>query len=116
METGGWAGASAVVFTRLVMKAGSIRVPNLVIDVTPLPLALRATMYRDGAEVMTTTIRRTAPNMLSPRAKMNKYLNMIVAGQPVKGGAPGCLVAAARREWQFSRGTRKANSRVLSRR
>ena len=62
--------------------------PNLVIDVTPLPLASRATMYRDGAEVMTTTVRRTAPSMLSPRAKMNNYLNMIVAGQPIKAARP----------------------------
>ncbi len=62
--------------------------PNLVIDVTPLPLASRAMMYRDGAEVMTTTVRRTAPSMLSPRAKMNNYLNMIVAGQPIKAARP----------------------------
>ena len=62
--------------------------PNLVIDVSPLPLATRATMYRDGAEVMTTTMRRTAPSMLSPRAKMNNYMNMIVAGQPIKTARP----------------------------
>jgi branched-chain amino acid aminotransferase len=62
--------------------------PNLVIDVSPLPLASRATMYRDGAEVMTTTMRRTAPSMLSPRAKMNNYMNMIVAGQPIKTARP----------------------------
>jgi branched-chain amino acid aminotransferase len=62
--------------------------PNLVVDVRPLPLASRATMYRDGAEVMTTTMRRTAPSMLSPRAKMNNYLNMIVAGQPIKRARP----------------------------
>ena len=62
--------------------------PNLVIDVTPLPLAPRARMYRDGGEVMTTTVRRTAPSMLSPRAKMNNYLNMIVAAQPLKATRP----------------------------
>lgn len=62
--------------------------PNLVIDVTPLPLAKRAAMFRDGAEVMTTTVRRTAPGMLSPRAKMNNYLNMIVAGQALKVARP----------------------------
>jgi branched-chain amino acid aminotransferase len=62
--------------------------PNLVIDVSPLPLAARAAMFRDGAEVMTTTMRRTAPSMLSPRAKMNNYLNMIVAGQPVTAANP----------------------------
>ena len=62
--------------------------PNLVVDVRPLPLKSRATQYRDGAEVMTTTMRRTAPSMLSPRAKMNNYLNMIVAGQPIKAARP----------------------------
>ena len=62
--------------------------PNLVIDVTPLPLAARAAQFRDGAEVMTTTLRRTAPSMLSPQAKMNNYLNMIVAAQPVKAANP----------------------------
>ncbi len=63
--------------------------PNLVIDVTPLPLAARAAQFRDGAEVMTTTMRRTAPSMLSPRAKMNNYLNMIVAAQPIQAARPG---------------------------
>jgi branched-chain amino acid aminotransferase len=62
--------------------------PNLVVDVSPLPFASRAMMYRDGAQVMTTTIRRTAPSMLSPRAKMNNYMNMIVAGQPIKATNP----------------------------
>lgn len=62
--------------------------PNVVVDVTPLPLAARATQFRDGAEMMTTTMRRTAPSMLSPRAKMNNYLNMIVAGQPIKAARP----------------------------
>jgi branched-chain amino acid aminotransferase len=62
--------------------------PNVVVDLTPLPLASRATQFRDGAEVMTTTMRRTAPSMLSPRAKMNNYLNMIVAGQPIKAARP----------------------------
>jgi branched-chain amino acid aminotransferase len=62
--------------------------PNLVIDCSPLPLAERAAMFRDGAEVMTTAVRRTAPEMLSPRAKMNNYMNMIVASQPVKAANP----------------------------
>ena len=45
-------------------------------------------MFRDGADVMTTTNRRVAPSMLSPRAKTHNYLNMIVAEQPVKALNP----------------------------
>ncbi|HZX87920.1 MAG TPA: aminotransferase class IV, partial [Reyranella sp.] len=62
--------------------------PNVVIEVLPLPLKARAPMFRDGAEVITTTVRRTAPSMLSPRAKTHNYLNMIVAEKPVKALNP----------------------------
>jgi branched-chain amino acid aminotransferase len=62
--------------------------PNVVIDVMPLPLAKRARMFRDGATVMTTALRRTAPTMLSPRAKTHNYLNMVIAEQPVKAVDP----------------------------
>jgi len=55
--------------------------PNVVIEVLPLPLAKRAKLYKDGAEVITTT-RPHAPSMLSPRAKTHNYLNMIMAEKP----------------------------------
>ena len=62
--------------------------PNVVIEVLPLPLKKRARLYRDGADVMLTSTRRTSPSMLSPRAKMHNYLNMIVAEMPVKAADP----------------------------
>jgi branched-chain amino acid aminotransferase len=62
--------------------------PNVVIEVVPLPLKKRAKFFRDGADVMVTAMRRTSPTMLSPRAKMHNYLNMIVAEMPVKAAQP----------------------------
>ncbi len=62
--------------------------PNVVIEMMPLPFKARAKMYRDGAEVIVPPVRRTAPDMLSPRAKTHNYLNMIVAEQPVKAANP----------------------------
>jgi branched-chain amino acid aminotransferase len=62
--------------------------PNVVIEMLPLPLAKRAKQFRDGAEVMTTTARRIAPSMLSPRAKTHNYLNMIMAEKPVNAINP----------------------------
>ena len=62
--------------------------PNVVIEVVPLPLKKRARHFRDGAEVIVTSMRRTSPTMLSPRAKMHNYLNMIVAEMPVKASNP----------------------------
>lgn len=62
--------------------------PNVVVEVLPLPLKERARHFRDGADVVVPPVRRTAPDMLSPRAKTHNYLNMIVAEQPVKSANP----------------------------
>jgi branched-chain amino acid aminotransferase len=64
------------------------RGPNVVVDCTPLPLRARARLFRDGVDVWTPPHRRTAPDMLSPRAKTHNYLNMIVAEQSVKAHDP----------------------------
>jgi branched-chain amino acid aminotransferase len=62
--------------------------PNVVLEVLPLPLKNRARFFHDGADVMVTSMRRTSPTMLSPRAKMHNYLNMIIAEMPVKTANP----------------------------
>ena len=64
------------------------RGPNVVVECTPLPLKERARQFRDGLDVWTPVHRRTAPDMLSPRAKTHNYLNMIVAEQSVKAHDP----------------------------
>lgn len=62
--------------------------PNIVVECTPLPLKARARQFRDGIDVWTPAERRTAPDMLSPRAKTHNYLNMIIAEQSVKAHDP----------------------------
>ena len=58
--------------------------PQVVLECTPLPLAGRARLYRDGIDVWVPATRRIAPAMLSPRAKSHNYLTMIVAEAQVK--------------------------------
>ena len=53
--------------------------PTIVIECFPLPLQERAEYYRDGIKMITSSIRRTAPESLSPRAKMHNYINLIKA-------------------------------------
>ena len=62
--------------------------PTVVVHVMPLPLRQRATLFRDGIELMTASFRRTAPDAQSPRAKMSSYLNLILADLEVKAGNP----------------------------
>ena len=63
--------------------------PTVLVECTPLPLRERASLYRDGIRVVVPSVRRTPPEALSPRAKTNNYLNMIVADQEVSGIDPG---------------------------
>jgi branched-chain amino acid aminotransferase len=58
--------------------------PTVIVESKPLPLKERARMYRDGIELHISSIRRVAPEALSPRAKTHNYLNLIMADLEVK--------------------------------
>lgn len=64
------------------------RGPTVIVHVQPLPLKSRARLFRDGIELMTAPIRRTAPEAQSPRAKMTNYINVTLADMHVKGQNP----------------------------
>ncbi len=61
---------------------------TVVVECMPLPLKARAHMFRDGARAITPSIRRTPPEVLSPRVKTLNYLNLIVADQEVHARDP----------------------------
>lgn len=62
--------------------------PTVVIECTPLPFKERAHYYRDGIEIVVPSVRRVAPDMLSPRAKTHNYLNMIMGEHEAKAINP----------------------------
>lgn len=62
--------------------------PNVIVECVPLPYAERARSFRDGLQVIVPSIRRTAPDALSPRAKMHQYLNLILADREAKAQNP----------------------------
>jgi branched-chain amino acid aminotransferase len=62
--------------------------PTIVVDCTPLPLASRASDFRDGIEVAVPSVRRTPPESMSPRAKMCNYINVILGDLEVKARHP----------------------------
>src|SRR5262245_36646791 len=67
--------------------------PTVIVECVPLPLRDRATLYRDGIRVLTPSIRRAAPEALSPRVKTHNYLNVIAANLEVKPRVPeACAV------------------------
>lgn len=65
--------------------------PTVIIECLPLPLAARAEFYRDGIEVVTPSVRRVAPDMVSPRAKTHNYLNLVLADLEVSAQNEGAL-------------------------
>ena len=81
-------------FTRgsgISLEAPSTFKPTVIIECLPLPLKERARLYRDGLAIVTPSIRRTPPEAMSPRAKMNNYINLVLADLEVKGQNPDAM-------------------------
>lgn len=64
--------------------------PTVIVECTPLPLAERAHLYRDGIRIVTPSVRRTPPESLTPRAKTHNYLNLIAGELEAKAQDPDC--------------------------
>ena len=73
--------------TRGVRTPDGLR-PTVLFHCDPLPLGERAHYYRDGMHVVTPSIRRTPPEAMSPRAKVNNYVNLSLGGLEVKAQNP----------------------------
>jgi branched-chain amino acid aminotransferase len=68
--------------------AGRGTTPTVIVECRPLPLKQRARLFRDGIDVIVPAIRRTAPDMLSPRAKTHNYLNLVMGDLEAKAADP----------------------------
>jgi len=62
--------------------------PTVIVEATPLPLKKRARIYRDGVDLVVSSVRRTSPDSLSPRAKTHNYLNLVMADLEAKAANP----------------------------
>lgn len=62
--------------------------PTVIVECQPLPLKQRARLFRDGIDVIVPSVRRAAPDMLSPRAKTHNYLNLIMGDLEAKAADP----------------------------
>ena len=69
--------------------------PNVIIHCVPLPLKERSEYYRSGLPLMISSVRRTSHEALSPRAKVNQYINFNLAdleAQNYQEGAKAILL------------------------
>ena len=62
--------------------------PSIVIECVPLPFKARARYYRDGIPVVVPSVRRTPPEVQSPRAKVHNYVNLVQATMEVTSQHP----------------------------
>jgi branched-chain amino acid aminotransferase len=79
--------------------------PNVIVECMPLPFAERARDFRDGIAVQIPSVRRTAPDALSPRAKMHQYLNLILADREVKAKDPAAWAVLLDMNGNLAEGT-----------
>ena len=73
---------------RVTRGVGKPPKPSIIIECDPLPFVARAKYYRDGLPVVTPSIRRTPPEVMSPRAKVNNYINLTLAELEVTSQNP----------------------------
>ena len=62
--------------------------PTVIIECTPLPLKARAPLFRDGVKVQVPATRRPPPDSVSPRAKMQNYINLLLADREARSIDP----------------------------
>lgn len=78
--------------------------PTVVIDCAPLPLRARARFFVDGVEMAVAARRRIAPEALSPNAKTNNYLNMMLAQREVAANNPNAWALMLDHEGNLAEG------------
>ena len=65
--------------TRGAVNKQGENVPNVIIHCTNIPFKQRASFYDSGMPIIFSSVRRTAHAALSPRAKVNQYINFTMA-------------------------------------
>jgi branched-chain amino acid aminotransferase len=65
--------------TRGAVNKQGENVPNVIIHCTNIPFKQRANFYDSGMPIIFSSVRRTAHDALSPRAKVNQYINFTMA-------------------------------------
>lgn len=61
---------------------------TVIVECRPLPYRQRGKLYQEGLRVITPTIRRPPPDTLSPRAKTQNYLNLVLGDLEAKDRDP----------------------------
>ena len=61
---------------------------TVLIETHPIPFARRASLYRDGANIITPSVPRVPPRFISPRAKTHNYLNLILGDLEAQASDP----------------------------
>ena len=72
----------------MYIEEGDHRGPSVIIECSPIPFQERAQHYVDGISVFISSIRRTPPECLSPRAKTQNYINLKLADLEAKAHDP----------------------------
>ena len=64
---------------------------TVIVECRRLPFAARASFYRDGLDVIVPSFRRPATDSLSPRAKTNNYLTLVLGDIEAKNQNPDAV-------------------------
>jgi branched-chain amino acid aminotransferase len=64
---------------------------TVIVECRPLPFKARARLYRDGLAIIVSSMRRPSPDALSPRAKTQNYLTLVLGDLEAKRYNPDAV-------------------------
>lgn len=64
---------------------------TVIVECRRLPFAARAQSYRDGLDIIVPSVRRPSPDALSPRAKTQNYLTLVLGDIEAKAHNPDAI-------------------------
>ena len=70
-------------------RGSGASVPTVIIECSPLPFESRCELVRDGADIVTSNVRRPVQYGVNPNIKSISYLNLVLADLEVQARAPG---------------------------
>ncbi len=85
-------------------EPGAATGPTVLIESHAIPFARRASLYRDGINVVTPSVPRIPPRFISPRAKTHNYLNLVMGDLEVQDTDPNAWAVLLDEEGNLTEG------------
>ena len=85
-------------------RGSGVSTPTVIVECSALPFEARAALVRDGADIVTSSVRRPVLHGVNPNIKSISYLNLVLADLEVRARKPGAWSLALDEDGHLNEG------------